>query len=339
MTSSLFLRAMRFVAVACALGSLVPAHAEAGEIRIAEQYGLTYLPTTVMKAQGLLEARLAADGVKDVKVVYSKLSGSSQMVDAVLSGSLDFASGAFPTVVLLWDKTKGGVKAVVPSGGGDIYLVTRNPAIKTLKDYGPKDRIAVPSAKTSFSAIVLQMAAADLYGIENYTHFDDLTVAMPHPEAATLVMSGKGEIASHFSSAPFQDMELKTPGIHKVMSSADIFGGPMTSTVVWTTSKFHDANPKLYKAFLEAYKQAVDLINANPRQAAEIYKAASNDKSPIEEVERQIKEPPVFYTVKPTENMFRFSEFMFKAKQIRTRPTSLQEVFFPELRTMYPDAK
>jgi NitT/TauT family transport system substrate-binding protein len=315
------------------------AWAEAPQVRIAEQYGLTYLPTTVMKERHLLADRLAAAGLKDVKVEYSKISGSSQMTDAVLSGSLDFASGAFPTVVLLWDRTKGGVKAVVPTGGGDIDLVTRDPAIKSLKDYGPKDRIAVPSAKTSFSAMVLQMAAADLYGIEHYTHFDDLTVAMPHPDAMTLLLSGKGELASHFSSMPFQEMELKAPGIHKVMSSADVFGGPMTSTVVWSTTKFHDANPKLFTAFVQAYKDAVDWINARPREAAEIYKRSANDKSSVEEIEKQITATSLFFTVRPTDNMARFIDFMARAKQIRTRPADLQTLFFPEVRSLYPDAK
>ncbi|HYP84453.1 ABC transporter substrate-binding protein [Variovorax sp.] len=332
-------RIRRALAAACAAACLtapVVSHAEADEVRIAEQYGLTYLPTTVMKAQGLLEKALAAAGLPQVEVVWSRISGSSQMTDAVLSGSLDFASGAFPNVVLLWDRTKGGVKAVVPSGGGDIYLVSRNPAMRSLKDYGGKERIAVPSAKTSFSAIVLQMAAADMYGIENHERFDQLTVAMPHPEAATLLMSGRGEVASHFSSPPFQDMELKTPGIHKVMSSADVFGGPMTSTVVWATAKFHAANPKIFRAFVQAYKESVDLINAQPRLAAEIYKRAANDKLPLQDIQRQITDSPMFFTVRPTENMFRFAQFMYRAKQIRTMPPDLESLFFPEVRTLYP---
>jgi NitT/TauT family transport system substrate-binding protein len=39
-------------------------------------------------------------------------------------------------------------------------LNTTNPAIQTLRDFTPKDKIAVPGIKTSLSAVVLQMLVA-----------------------------------------------------------------------------------------------------------------------------------------------------------------------------------
>ena len=48
-------------------------------------------------------------------------------------------------------------------------LVTRNPAVRTIRDFGPGDRIAVPALKLSGPAVMLDMAAAQEWGIEQST--------------------------------------------------------------------------------------------------------------------------------------------------------------------------
>ncbi len=94
-----------------------------------------------------------------------------------------------------------------------LYLNTRNPAIKSIKDFTEKDRIALPAVKVSMQAIMLQMAAAKEYGENNYTKLDGLTVSMAHPDGVAALMSGASEITAHFTSPPFQFRELKDPKI------------------------------------------------------------------------------------------------------------------------------
>src|SRR5205085_11052770 len=140
------------------------------------------------------------------------------------------------------------------------FLNTRNPAIKAITDFTDKDRIALPAVKVAFQALALQMAAAKQWGPANFTKLDHLTVSMAHPDGMAALLSGGGEITSHYTSAPFQYRELAQPGIHKVLDSYQALGGAYTFNVVSTTAKFRAANPKLYAAFLAALGDATEGI-------------------------------------------------------------------------------
>lgn len=308
----------------------VAVHAETPEVRIAEQFGLVYLPLTVMRDRKLLEKRAAEAGLKDLQVKWSRFSGSAQMTDAILSGSLDFASGAYANFSVLWDKTHGAVKGVTQVGIGPVWLMSVDPRIKTIKDYGPKDRIALPAVKVSTQALILQMQAAKDFGLDNYAKLDANTVAMGHPDAVAMLSSGKTEVKSHFSAPPYQAMELKS-GAHKVLDSYDVFGGPHGSSIVFAPVKYHDANPKTFKAFVQAYNDAIELINTRPAEAAEIYKRTSNDKESIEEIVRQLKDPNVVSFKMEPLNLTKISDFMYATKRLTAKPARWQDVFFPEL--------
>ena len=135
------------------------------EIKVAQQYGISYLPLMVMEDQKLIEKHAKAAGV-DVKVGWSKFAGGNVMNDALLSGSLQFASGGVAPLITLWAKTHGNldVKAVAAINSMPLYLNTRNPAVKTIKDFTDKDRIALPAVKVSIQAVTLQMAAEKAFG-------------------------------------------------------------------------------------------------------------------------------------------------------------------------------
>ena len=162
------------------------------------------------------------------------------MNDALLSSSLQFASGGVGPLVTLWAKTRGNldVKAVSAINSMPLYLTTRNPDVKTLKDFTAKDKIALPAVKVSIQAVTLQMAAEKAFGEGQQYKLDPLTVSMSHPDAQTALLSGQSEITAHFGSPPFQYQQLERPGIHRVLNSYDVLGGPATFNTVWTTSKF-----------------------------------------------------------------------------------------------------
>ena len=255
------------------------ASAELAEINVAQQYGIGYLPLMLMEEQKLIEKHAKAAGV-DVKVGWAKFAGGNVMNDALLSNSLQFASGGVGPLVTLWSRTKGNldVKAVSAINSMPLYLNTRNPNVKTIKDFTEKDRIALPAVKVSIQAVTLQMAAEKAFGEGQQGKLDALTVTMSHPDAQVALLSGASEITAHFSSPPFQYQQLEKPGIHTVLNSYDVLGGPATFNVVWTTSKFRNENPKLYDAFVKALDEATAIINRDKKAAAEAYLRISKDK-------------------------------------------------------------
>src|SRR5438105_5794495 len=256
--------------LAAALCAAASARAEVTEIKIAEQYGISYLPLMIMEDQKLIEKNAKAAGLGDVKVGWTKFAGGNVMNDALLSGSLQFASGGVAPLVTLWSRTRGNldVKAAAAINSMPIYLNTRNPSVNTLKDFTEKDKIALPAVKVSIQAVTLQMAAEQMFGEGQQNKLDSLTVSMSHPDAQIALLSGASEITAHFGSPPFQYQQLEKPGIHTVVNSYEVLGGPGTFNLVWTTSKFRSENPKVYDAFVKALDESMTIINGNKRAAA-----------------------------------------------------------------------
>jgi len=322
----------RLVALALAMAMLSPAaYAELAEINVAQQYGIGYLSLMVMEEQKLIEKHAKAAGV-DVKVNWAKFAGGNVMNDALLSGSLQFASGGVGPLITIWARTKGNldVKAVAALDSMPLYLNTRNPNVKTIKDFTEKDKIALPAVKVSVQAVTLQMAAEKVFGEGQHGKLDALTVSMSHPDAQTALLSGQSEVTAHFGSPPFQYQQLKRPGIHTVLSSTDVLGGPTTFNVVWTTSKFRDENPKLYAAFVSALEEATNFINKDKKAAAEAYLRISKDKDSLADILAMLNDPAIVFTMAP-QNIMAYANFMAKINMIKVKPDSWKDMFFPNV--------
>jgi NitT/TauT family transport system substrate-binding protein len=318
------------------LAALLPlcARAEMNEIKVAQQYGIGYLPLMIMEEQKLIEKYAKINGV-DVRVEWPKFAGGNVMNDALLSNSLQFASGGVGPFVTLWAKTRGNldVKAVAAINSMPLYLNTRNPAVKSIKDFTDKDKIALPAVKVSIQAVTLQMAAEKAFGEGQQNKLDQLTVTMSHPDAQLALLSGQSEITAHFGSPPFQYQQLKNPAVHTVLSSYDVLGGPATFNVVWTTSKFRTENPKLYDAFVKALDEATALINKDKRWAAEAYLRMSKDKASQKEIEDMLNDPAIVFTTTP-QNVMKYVDFMTKIGSIKNRPDSWKDMFFPNAQSL-----
>ena len=308
-----------------------PLHAELAEIKVAQQYGISYLPLMLMEEQKLIEKHAKAAGV-DVKVGWAKFAGGNVMNDALLSNSLQFASGGVGPLVTLWARTKGNldVKAVSAINSMPLYVNTRNPNVKTIKDFTERDRIALPAVKVSIQAVTLQMAAEKAFGEGQHGKLDALTVSLSHPDAQIALLSGASEINAHFSSPPFQYQQLEKPGIHTVLSSYDVLGGPATFNVVWTTSKFRSENPKLYDAFVKALDEATAQINGDRKAAAEAYLRISKDKDTVADILAMLNDPAIVYTTTP-QNVMKYVDFMNKIGSIKVKPDSWKDLFFPNI--------
>jgi NitT/TauT family transport system substrate-binding protein len=306
------------------------ARAEASEVRISYGYGILYLPLMVMDREKLLEKRARAAGLGDIKVEWKTFDGGNVINDAMLAGALDIAGIGVPGFLTLWAKAKGipalEVRGLTGMSSSSLYLMTRNPNVKTLKDLSEKDRIAVPGIKTSLPAVLLHMAAAKEFGDANYAKLDPITVALPHPEAVAVMLSGKSEINSHFASPPFSYMEAGAPGVHRVFNSVDLLGNIMID-MTFTTRRFVDANPRLAAAFVAAMEEACALINTDRRKAAEIYVATAKVKPSLDETMKILSDPDTRFSAVPDGTM-KYAEFMARVGTIKAKPAGWKDLFF-----------
>src|SRR5690606_21353267 len=208
-------------------GLTAPATARAeGQIRIAEQFGIVYLLLNVVRDQQLIEKHGKAQGL-DIQVEWRQLSGGSAVNDALLAGNIDIAGAGIGPLLTVWDRTHGrqNVKGVASLGNFPYYLLTNNPAVKSIADLSDKDRIALP-------APCLQAAAASRWGDDQSARPAESTVALPHPNAAAALLSGATELTGHFSTPPCQNQALENGNVRVLLNTYELLG-PNSPTVLY----------------------------------------------------------------------------------------------------------
>lgn len=304
--------------------------AEKNELSITRQNGILYLPTHVMEKQKLIEQQAAKMGMPGVTVNWMTFNGGGAQTDALLAGGVDVVNTGLGNLLLLWDRTRGGVKGIITISSQPLIMITRDPKIKSLKDFGPTDKIAVPTIKVSTQAILLQMASGKTFGPDQMNKLDANTVQLGHPDAAAALASPSHEVATHFSAPPYQYMELKNvPNARAIMKSTDIIGGPLTQGNFFTTTKFAEANPKLIEALKAATVESIEFIKANPRAALEIYKEITKDKTPIDDLVELMKQPGMMdFTTAPQGSM-KFAAHLYKTGTIKTMPKAWTDYYLP----------
>ncbi|MCA1549934.1 ABC transporter substrate-binding protein [Bradyrhizobium sp. BRP19] len=317
------------LALIITLGGANGVRAETTQLRIAQQFGIAYLPLIVASEKGLIEEEAKSLGIAPPKIEWLRLSGAAAMNEALISGGLDFATAGSTPMILTWDKTRTTAKIIGIAALGSManVLTTNNPK-KTLADFTDKDRIALPSVKVGFQPIVLQMAADKAFG--KYDKLDELTVSMPHPDATAQILSGQSEITAHFASPPFSQQQLASGKVHQVLNSYDVLGGPHTFNVVYSTTKFVNDNPKTIRAFVRALDRANDWIKANPKEAAALYIKAEGSKLAPDFVESIIRDKDVNFTTVP-EGAQKFADFEAKVGLIKQAPASWRDLFWSGL--------
>ena len=306
------------------------ARAEVSELRITRQPSILYLGPIIMEQHGLVEANAAKLGVPGLTTKWIVFSSGGSATDTLLAGNVDVVTTGLSNMLLLWDRTRGGVKGLGAAAVLPMWVVSRNPAVKSLRDLSANDRIGVPTVKVSIQAILLQMAARKLFGDGDVGHFDALEVTMGHPDAAAALIAGGGGITAHFSAPPYQEEEARTSGLHVIGNSEEIVGGLFSNPVYFATSKFRDANPTVVRAFVAATREAAAFIAAHPREAAQTYLKATGEKTPLDRLVAIIGNGSKTYATTPTLTE-RISDHMADTNVLRTLPASWKEFFFPEV--------
>jgi NitT/TauT family transport system substrate-binding protein len=299
-------------------------------VKFVQQRGLLYIPVDVMVSGGVLQAEATKLGLGKIEASATALSGPGPILDALVSGAADYGTAALPSLLTIWEKTRGSaneIKAVGTVSNGAMTLYTINPNIKTLADFTDSDRIAVPTVKLSFNAMMLQMAAEQLW---NDPHrLDHLTVALGHPDAVTALSAGYGKatITAHIGVQPFTDRGLKLPGAHVITDSRKVFGGPLTQIVLLASKQTRDRNPALFQAVAAALQEAIRVANADKRAAAALWKEAQKAPDSIDDLVAQLDDPGFEFTARP-QRIGHFTAFLNRIGTMKTKPASWKDLFW-----------
>ncbi|HJU23319.1 MAG TPA: ABC transporter substrate-binding protein [Casimicrobiaceae bacterium] len=324
-----------------ALASLLAAnaaHAETNDVRIADQFGLSYLPVYVAMDRHMFDRRFVAAGLKGMNVTELKIASGSAANDALLSGNADLVLGGLTGMYILADKTRGTpleVRGAIAICDSPIYLTTINPRIKSIVDFTDSDRISMTAAKGTTHSFILELATAQKLGWDNRHKYDALAVGMRHPDATVALLSDR-EPRTHSSTVPFLFEELADPRVHVVYDSYDIVGGRQTLIVAYTTRKWKTENPRTYEATMKALTDAMNFIEKNPSEAAEIYVQHTKSKLAADKVaawlvQKDAKGRPINYYSPAPSRALVLADYMYRDKLLSHEPKSWKDYFWENL--------
>jgi NitT/TauT family transport system substrate-binding protein len=331
-TTLTIMKAMLAACLLC-LTSAATARAETDQLRIGVQYGLPYMQLVIMQDHDFLTPRAREAGLPTLRPIFVTMGGPAAINDGVISGAIDVGAVGVSNLVTMWSKTAGkiNIRGLAGMNIMPLLLVTRDPRIITIADYRPGDRIAVPSIKVSMQAMMLDVLAAKNFGEAEFGRLDGNTISMSHPDATAALLAGSHDMQSHFSSLPYQHIELQQQGAHVVASSYDAIG-PHSVSALAATTRFRSENPKVVAAFLAALQDATDFINQRPREAAQAYLRINKDHVTPDELVAMMHDPGVEFTLRP-QGAEATAAFMAKVGLIKVAPKTWQDMYFDTVPT------
>jgi NitT/TauT family transport system substrate-binding protein len=301
-----------------------------GKVRIAQQFGLSYLPLHVALERKLIEKHAKALGEEHAAVEVVQLASGAAVNDAIISGSIDVAMAGLTVLLNLRDKTIGqnAVKGMMAIADSPIYFNTIDPRIKSVKDFEETDRIAMTAGKGTQHAVILQMAAAKAFGWQQRARLDTLAVGISHPDGAAGLLSGGGAFKTHATTVPFIQMELADPRVHTVFSSFDIVGARHTLIVAYAPERWRKESPQLYQATFAALSEAMEIIHKEPRTAAELFLRHEPSKLGLEAILDIIRDEQMLYCTPTPTGVMAYADYMHRTGQLKNKLSSWKDAFF-----------
>ncbi|HKB94375.1 MAG TPA: ABC transporter substrate-binding protein [Gaiellaceae bacterium] len=314
---------IRMLVLAAALAAALIAAAGAGgrasvsapgKVTIAYQPGIGYAPLIVLKTQHTLEAQFP-----DTTFTWKVLSSGAAITSGMISGDIQIGAGGVGPLIVGW---ASGVdaKIVAPLDWGDLWLMAKDPAIKTIADLKGK-KIAMPGP-TSIQGVVLRKMAQAKLGDAHA--LDAGIISMDHPIAMQALLSG--QIDAHLTSAPFQ-LQEKVHGAHVVARSYQYFGAH-SFLDAWESQKLYDQYPQFSATFYKDVSQAIDLIKKNPTKVAHILMDDSGGIPTWRQYKQWLASSGLTFTLRPL-GLMRFANFMHTINMIGKMPSSWKDLVLP----------
>jgi NitT/TauT family transport system substrate-binding protein len=301
------------------------ARAEKSEIAVAIQYGIGYLPVMIVDRLGLFAKQSAQHGMP-ATMVLQRLSGATAINDALISRSIDIGAYGIPGMLIAHEKTvrSFNVSGLAALSALPYTLFANDPAIKTLADIRPQDRIAVTAPNTP-QAELLRMAALKTFGDAH--RLDTQMVPLPHPDATIALMSGR-TITLYIATPPFSQVLEASPKVHAVTTSTQIAGEDMTGALLGSTGRFAMDNPTLTAAFVAALEEADAIIQTDPVRAAALYRESEPTQLKPGEIEAILRQYGSTFAIAPSGTMV-FARFMHENGEIKLPLDRWQNAYLP----------
>lgn len=294
------------------------ASGETVTLNLAYQYGLAYAPIVVAQEQGLIEAAYKEATGGDLEVVWNQMSSGADINTAIVSGELDGGfMGLGPAITGVM---KGvGYKIFTNLSGQEHGMMTNDAEVTSLGDLIGSDKQIALVNIGSIQHILLAKALAD-NGYDAHA-LDSNIVAMKHPDGMTSLETGS--VACHLTSSPYIFEERGEDDLHELTEISETWTVENSFIVGVAAETLYNDDPEIYEALCKGMSDAIDFINDNPEETAEMT-CEYDGNTKEEELEYLSKG---IYTTE-TKGIFELAEFMAREEFIDTAPESYEELVF-----------
>jgi NitT/TauT family transport system substrate-binding protein len=290
-------------------------------LTIAYQPGLGYAPLILMKELRTIERRYPG-----TRVDWRVLASGTPITQGVITG--DIQIGAVGTGPMLVGWARGvNWKIIAPLNLGDLWLMAKDPNIKTIADLRGK-RIATPT-NTSIQAVMLRKMAQVKLG--DHRALDSGLIALDHPDGMQALLTG--QIDAHFTSPPFQFQE-RVRGAHILGKSYGYFGAHSFLVTVMQQT-FYDDHTAFARFFYNQVVAMHNLIKKNPQRVARILEKDAGGQATRRQFKQWLtakdpatKRPALTWTTRPL-GLMRTAAFMVRTGQLSKSPQNWRELVFP----------
>lgn len=294
---------------------------EAKQITFAYQYGLGYLPAKIVQEKKLVEKYY--DG--DITVNWKTIGSGAEVNEGIISGDLQGGfMGAPPAITGVMNEVPYKIFTEMSRAPNRLY--TNDPNIKSLADFGTKDKIAVVGQGSTQHITLAKACKAVL----NDAHaLDKNLVEMPHPDGYQALVAG--QVKGHVTSMPYTFKEMKDKNLYEVKDfvQTDFMGFPGSTHLVGVLANEINEDATLYDAIVKAFAEAIAFLK-DEKNFPEIAKMFYEEEGCTEEeaIEYLKSDDLVFDgTLKGILNGAKFmSEENFLEKDA---PKSIDELVFP----------
>jgi len=287
-------------------------------VTVAYQPGIGYSTLIIVKQSGALERRFPG-----TKFEWKVFTNGDAIRDGIIAKQIQIGAGGNGPFLIGWDRGVG-YRLIASMNEMNLWLVSRDPKFKSLRDLQPGMQIGMPSPD-AVQATALRKAAKDLFGDAH--KFDANIVAIAHPLGVQALAAG--QLEGHLSSPPFEQQEVAAGG-HVVFRSYEAFG-KSTFNSVYTTEEFNKQYPRFVNVLFDELRSANDMLNKNPEQAAALLSKDTGGKQSTAQFREWITSPDITWDTTP-HAFLRTAAFMKEIGMLNKVPANIREIEFPFLK-------
>lgn len=281
------------------------------------QPGLGASIFVALKAQKTLEKQFPHTTIQ-----WKVVNSGAAVREAILSNQGQLGSLGLPPFLVGWDRGMDW-RVLLASSRSDSWLVALNPKFKSLKDFGPNDKIGVV-ALDSQQAIVLRKAAQQQLGDAHALDKNLVSIGSADGEQALL----SGQLAAHLSGSPFQEREVAAGG-HVLLHTKDVFG-PVGAGLIVLPQSFYNQYPAFSKQVYQDLADASTYVATHPDQVAQYLSQdkASGGGGSVAQFKNLIKTTNLVYEKTPS-GLLAYARFMHQIGLISKAPNSVNDLELP----------